>query len=215
MNMILELILVIPILLLSLSIHEFSHGLASYKKGDPTPKMQGRLTLNPLSHLDPMGAMVLLLTRRFGWAKPVPINPHYYSEPRKDLMLVSVAGPASNFVLAVIFALFLNLLGVFLSGPLAMRMYTQPNSLIVVLVQFLQLGIIINVSLGIFNLLPVPPLDGSKILRGVLPPEADRYLDQLEGPMGMILLLILAFTGVLGAIIGPVVQMVMRLLVFV
>ena len=215
MNIVLELILIIPILLLSLSIHEFSHGLASYKKGDPTPKMQGRLTLNPLSHLDPMGALVLLLTRRFGWAKPVPINPHYYSNPRRDLMLVSVAGPASNFVLAVIFALMLNLLGVFLSGPLAMRMYTQPNSLLVVLVQFLQLAIIINVSLGIFNLLPVPPLDGSKILRGVLPPEADQYLDQLEGPMGMVILLILAFTGVLGAIIGPVVQLVMRLLVFV
>ncbi len=215
MNIVLELILIIPILLLSLSIHEFSHGFASYKKGDPTPKMQGRLTLNPLSHLDPMGAMVLLLTRRFGWAKPVPINPRYYSNPRKDLMLVSVAGPASNFVLAVIFALLLNLVGVFFRGPLAMRMYTQPNSLLLVLVQFLQLAVIINISLGIFNLLPVPPLDGSKILRGVLPREADKYLDQLEGPIGMVLLLILAFTGVLGAIIGPVVQIVMRLLIFV
>jgi len=215
LNIILELILIIPILLLSLSIHEFSHGFASYKKGDPTPKMQGRLTLNPLSHLDPMGALVLLMTRRFGWAKPVPINPHYYSNPRKDLMLVSVAGPASNFALAVIFALVLNLVGVFLSGPLAMQMYTQPNTLLMVVIQFLNLAIIINISLGVFNLLPVPPLDGSKILRGFLPPEYDRYLNQLEGPMGMVLLLVLAFTGILGFIIGPIVRTFMQLLIFV
>ncbi len=215
MNMIFELILVIPILLLSLSVHEFSHGLASYKKGDPTPKMQGRLTLNPLSHLDPMGALVLLLTRRFGWAKPVPINPRYYSNPRRDMMIVSVAGPASNFALALIFALTLNLVGIFASGPLAMRMYGQPGGLLMITVQFLYLAVIINVSLGIFNLLPVPPLDGSKILRGVLPPSYDQYLNQLEGPLGMMLLLVLAFTGILGAIIGPIVQMVMGLMVFV
>ncbi|SDL98574.1 site-2 protease family protein [Halarsenatibacter silvermanii] len=215
MNMIFELILVIPILLLSLSIHEFSHGMASYKKGDPTPKMQGRLTLNPLSHLDPMGALVLLLTRRFGWAKPVPINPRYYSNPRRDMMVVSVAGPASNFALALIFALALNLVGIFASGPLAMRMYGQSGGLLMITVQFLYLAVIINVSLGIFNLLPVPPLDGSKILRGVLPPSYDRYLNQLEGPLGMMLLLVLAFTGILGAIIGPIVQMVLGLMVFV
>ncbi len=214
MDFVFELILIIPILLLSLSLHEFSHGYASYKKGDPTPKMQGRLTLNPLSHLDPMGALVLLMTRRFGWAKPVPINPHYYSNPRRDLMLVSVAGPASNFALAVLFALILNLVGIVAGGPMGM-MYARPGSFMMILIQFLNLAVIINISLGVFNLLPVPPLDGSKILRGFLPPSYDRYLDQLEGPAGMILLLLLAFSGVLGMIIMPIVQILMNILIFV
>ena len=214
MDFVFELILIIPILLLSLSLHEFSHGYASYKKGDPTPKMQGRLTLNPLSHLDPMGALVLLMTRRFGWAKPVPINPHYYSNPRRDLMLVSVAGPASNFALAVLFALILNLVGIVAGGPMGM-MYARPGSFMMILIHFLNLAVIINISLGVFNLLPVPPLDGSKILRGFLPPSYDRYLDQLEGPAGMILLLLLAFSGVLGMIIMPIVQILMNILIFV
>src|SRR6056297_2758463 len=100
-----ELIFLIPILLMSLSFHEFSHGYASYRLGDPTPKLMGRLTLNPLSHLDLMGSLVLIITRRFGWAKPVPINPRYYSNPRKGMMLVGLAGPGSNLVMAGIFAI--------------------------------------------------------------------------------------------------------------
>src|SRR6056297_696116 len=102
---IMELILVIPILLLSLSIHEYSHGYVSYLLGDPTPKANGRLTLNPLAHLDLMGSLVLIITRRIGWAKPVPINPRYYKNPRKGLMIVGIAGPGSNLVMAGIFAI--------------------------------------------------------------------------------------------------------------
>src|SRR6056297_159515 len=105
MSNIMELILVIPVLLLSLSIHEYSHGYVSYLLGDPTPKTNGRLTLNPIAHLDLVGSLVLLITRRIGWAKPVPIDPRYYKNPRKGLMLVGIAGPGSNLIMAAIFAI--------------------------------------------------------------------------------------------------------------
>src|SRR6056297_973397 len=97
-----EIILLLPILLFSLSIHEFSHGYVSYKLGDPTPKVNGRLTLNPLAHLDLIGSLVLIVTRRIGWAKPVPINPGYYNNPRKGMMYVGFAGPGANIFMAVI-----------------------------------------------------------------------------------------------------------------
>lgn len=212
MSTIYELLLLIPVLLFSLSLHEFSHGYVSHKLGDPTPKSAGRLTLNPLAHLDPFGSLVLILTRRFGWAKPVPINPNYYQKPRQGMMFVSLAGPLSNFFLASVFALTARALVFFSSSSLYQLQQAGYGSLVQTIFVFFQLAVIINLSLGFFNLLPVPPLDGSKILMGVLPPKFDKYIQKLEGPYGMILLLILAYTGILWGLIGPLVNTVYAIL---
>lgn len=206
MSTVYELLLLIPVLLFSLSLHEFSHGYVSHKLGDPTPKSAGRLTLNPLAHLDPFGSLVLILTRRFGWAKPVPINPNYYQKPRQGMMFVSLAGPLANFFLAAVFALTARALVFFSSSSLYRLQQAGFGSLVQTIFVFFQLAVIINLSLGFFNLLPVPPLDGSKILMGVLPPKFDKYIRKLEGPYGMILLLILAYTGILWGLIGPLVN---------
>lgn len=206
MGTIFELLLLIPVLLLSLSMHEFMHGYVSYRLGDPTPKNQGRLTLNPLAHLDPIGSLVLILTRRFGWAKPVPINPNYYKNPRQGMMLVSLAGPGANFFLAALFALIARIVIFFSSATLVQMQQAGYANLVQTFFLFFQLAVIINLSLGLFNLLPVPPLDGSKILMGILPPKFDKYIRKLEGPYGMILLLLLAYTGILWSIIGPLVN---------
>ncbi len=212
MDIIYELMLIIPILLISLSIHEFSHGYVSYLLGDPTPKAMGRLTLNPLAHLDPMGSLVLILTRRFGWAKPVPINPNYYNSPKKGMIYVGIAGPASNFVLAVIFSLFAR--GVIFLSSSSMYQLQQSGygSIFFTAFVFFRLAVIINISLGLFNLLPVPPLDGSKILFGFLPSKFDKYLRKLEGPAGMLLLLGLAYTGILWGVLGPAVNLFYNIL---
>lgn len=208
-----EIILLIPILLMSLSFHEFSHGYVSDKLGDPTPRSMGRLTLNPLAHLDFMGSLVLILTRRFGWAKPVPINPRYYRDPRQGMMLVGMAGPGANFALAALFSLIFRSVLMLSGASLQGMSQIRASSLTATIVQFLFLAILINLSLAVFNLLPVPPLDGSKILRGLLPPRYDRYFNMLEGPMGMVVLLLLAYTGILWKIIGPVVNLLMGLLI--
>lgn len=185
-----QFILLVPILLFSLSIHEYSHGKMADLLGDPTPKMTGRLTLNPLAHLDLMGALVLLITRRFGWAKPVQVNPRYFSNPRQGMMYVGLAGPTANILLAVLFSLFL-------------KFFAIPFGLPRVIGMFLQIGVALNLGLAIFNLLPLPPLDGSKILRGLLPRKYDSTLQQIEG-YGPFILLFLVFTGLLHNIIGPI-----------
>lgn len=215
MSSIQELIFIIPILLLSLSFHEYSHGKASYMLGDPTPKMMGRLTLNPLAHLDLMGSLVLVLTRRIGWAKPVPINPRYYKNPRQGMLLVGLAGPGANIILAILFALLVKII-LQLTG-LTLRHsylygYGQVSTIVKTTISFFYLAVLVNLSLAVFNLIPIPPLDGSKILRGFLPPRYDRYFLKLEGPVGMIVLLLLAYTGILWSIIRPVISLLMNLL---
>jgi len=193
------LILLIPVLLFSLTIHEYAHGWVAYNLGDPTPKLHGRLTLNPIAHLDPMGTLVLIVTRRFGWAKPVPVNPSYFENPRKGMMTVGLAGPLSNFTTAFIIAL-------------PIRMGLMPN-IPFSLWQMLILAIQINIALGLFNLIPVPPLDGSKILMGILPPRYDHIYRQMES-YGPILLLLLVFTGMLGRILFPLINIVYRFFLF-
>ncbi len=209
-----EIIFLIPILLISLSLHEYSHGKVSNMLGDPTPKLMGRLTLNPLAHLDLMGSLVLIITRRIGWAKPVPINPRYYSKPRRGMMFVGLAGPGANLVLAFLFAVIIKI--VLLLNGLEIRnmmLYGYASSFAISAINFLILAILVNLSLAVFNLIPIPPLDGSKILRGFLPPRYDRFFLTLEGPTGMIVLLILAYTGILGRIIGPFVRIIFGILV--
>ena len=161
---IVELILTIVAALISLGIHEFSHAFMAYKLGDPTAKALGRLTINPIKHIDPFGAICMIFFH-FGWAKPVPINPRNFKKPRRDFALSSLAGPASNLTLAFLLApIFLLCAQTFV--------YTENNflnSLMQNTLNFLYIFHIINVGLGLFNLVPIPPLDGSRILNLILP----------------------------------------------
>jgi Zn-dependent protease len=198
-------LLIIPVLV-AVTFHEVAHGYVAYLCGDMTAKMEGRLTLNPLKHLDLVGSIVFLLTRMIGWAKPVPINPANFRNPLKDTMLVSIAGPATNFAIAIISALILKGLGYIpVSSSFVFYKILMPFALIV------KLSVQINVAFGFFNLIPIPPLDGSKILMGILPANLRyRYL-QLE-PFGFIIILILVFTNALQYTLWPMVNFVLKIL---
>ena len=199
-------ILAIPVLS-AITFHEVAHGYVAYLLGDPTAKAAGRLTLNPIKHLDPIGALALFLVK-VGWAKPVPINPAYFQNPSKGLILVSLAGPATNFLLAGLMALGFHLLSWFyveFSTPSTLFLF-RPLALI-----FLY-GVLINIGLGVFNLLPIPPLDGSNILAGFLPPKLARtYLQNAK--YGFIILIVLFFTGTVHKIILPLITILGSLLV--
>ena len=157
-------ILRIPIVLLSLSVHEVAHGYAAYKFGDPTARNLGRLSLNPLKHIDPIGALCMLLFG-FGWAKPVPINTRYFKKPKSGMALSALAGPMSNLIMA--FVAFVTRIYIFRFG--AAEILTNPNGIVYMLFLFFTEFFYLNISLAVFNLLPIPPLDGSRILFYLLP----------------------------------------------
>ncbi|TIH15290.1 site-2 protease family protein [Marinifilum sp. JC120] len=189
-------ILALPFLL-AITCHEASHGFAAYLLGDPTAKQAGRLTLNPIKHLDPMGTLALVLTRMIGWAKPVPVNPMYFKNPQRDMMIVALAGPAANMVLAVMFSIVVKvILSLDVNGlsPLMLKIL-EPSVMIA------NAGVIINLALCFFNLLPIPPLDGSKILAGFLPREA--AFKFMSFRYGFVIVIVLAMLGLLGRIISP------------
>lgn len=197
MGNIFQIILSVVILFFSVMIHECSHGLVALWRGDPTAKNSGRLTLNPIPHIDVFGTIMLPLFLiimgskfLFGWAKPVPINPYNFKNPKKDLILVSFSGPLSNFILAIIAGIILRLgfHGVF---PLNQAV-----------AYFLFFACLINLILGLFNLIPVPPLDGSKILIGLLPTRQAIAFARLE-PFGMIIVLFLLMAGVFQYVLLP------------
>jgi len=192
-------ILAIP-LLMGVTFHEVAHGYAAYRLGDPTAKRAGRLTLNPIKHLDFLGTMVFILTRMIGWAKPVPVNPRYFKDPRRGMMLVSMAGPGMNFALAVTFALLFKLT-VYVLWPMA----PQATAVFQPLAMMLEGGVFINLALGLFNLIPVPPLDGSKILAGLLPSRAAFTYMSIER-YGFIILILLLVSGVIERIILPLIM---------
>lgn len=173
-----------PVILLSLSFHEFSHAFVSYKLGDPTAKYQGRLTLNPLKHLDILGT-IMMFVAKIGWAKPVPINPMYYKNRKKGTILVSIAGPLSNILLALIFCFPM----VFLQAkyPINLLGYFHPLTIIYTICL---LFFIVNINLAVFNIIPVPPLDGSKILSGILPSRYYFKLMEYENYIGILFLII-------------------------
>ncbi|MBN2298474.1 MAG: site-2 protease family protein [Deltaproteobacteria bacterium] len=193
-------LLVVPVLF-SITIHEVCHGYAAYRLGDPTAKLAGRLTLNPIKHIDIVGLLVLFVTRMIGWAKPVPVDPRYFKNPRKDMMWVSLAGPASNLVTAFVFAIIFKLTGGFIAGS-----YLYP------LIYMMQIMIMINVGLAIFNLIPIPPLDGSHILEGLLPHEMAAAYSRFMAPYGFIILLVLIFTRVVDVLVFPIIHVIVNIL---
>lgn len=160
----------IPAILIALTVHEYAHAKVAWVMGDPTARLRGRMTLNPLSHIDPMGFLCLILAG-FGWAKPVPINPFYFSDPRKGMMWSSFAGPVANFLAACAMGLVFRLLG-------------QVEGL---LAQLLALSMFYNVTLALFNLLPLPPLDGSHVLKGLLPRDLALKLYKYDRVLMMVL----------------------------
>lgn len=198
----------VPVLL-GIILHEVAHGWVASLCGDKTARMLGRLTLNPVPHIDPMGLGLFVLTAVaspvvFGWAKPVPVNSRNMRNPRRDMMLVALAGPLTNMLLALAFAAALRLLFAL----------TPPETLLTSRVadffnQMFQVGIVANFALAWINLLPIPPLDGSHIVEGLLPPRLGWQYSRL-GRYGFLILLVLLLTGVVGRILWPLIQMSVR-----
>lgn len=192
-----------PAILVALTIHEFAHGYIAYRLGDPTAKLSGRLSLNPLAHLDLLGTSMLFIAG-VGWAKPVPVNPQYFRQPKRDLLWVSLAGPASNLLLALLFGLGLRLF----SDDAIYQM-----SMLVAMIWY---GMSINIVLAVFNLLPIPPLDGSKILFGLIPERYESRLLPLMkfGPTILIAVILFGFItkkSIFSIVIKPFVQFFSRL----
>ena len=190
--------LLIPVLLFALVFHEFSHGWVANKLGDPTAKNQGRLTLNPLAHLDPFGSMMILFVG-FGWAKPVPVDSRYLANPRIDMMKIAFAGPASNLLLAFIGGMLIRVTGYM--GPL--------TSMLIIFTQ-------INISLAVFNMIPIPPLDGSQIFSGIMLQRNPQLVMKLQmyGPqilLGLILFGMLTGVSLIWTVMSPFVNFFMFL----
>ncbi|MGE5592415.1 MAG: site-2 protease family protein [Betaproteobacteria bacterium] len=185
-----SILVTLPVILLSLTVHEYAHAAAANALGDPTAKWQGRLTLNPLAHLDVFGTLTLILTQRFGWARPVPVNPAYFKDWRRGMMLVGVAGPLANVAFAFLLALPLRL-------GIPMPLW---------LARLVISGIVINLGLAAFNLIPIPPLDGSRLLLGVLRGKNLYIYHQLES-YGSFILLLLVFSGATRIIMGPIINL--------
>lgn len=189
----------LPGIVLALTIHEYSHAMAAYAMGDNTAKQYGRLTLNPIAHMDPLGFLCLIVTRRFGWAKPVPVNDMNFKNRKKGMLLVSLAGPMSNFitalVIAIIYAVFYKSIGEMIRT-------------------MLQIAYIINLSIGVFNLIPIPPLDGSKILESFLT-DRQRFFMRRYAIYSNIIIILLIFSGIIGSILGPAIFAIDWLINFV
>lgn len=194
-----NLLYLLPILLVGLPAHELAHAFVANALGDPTAKRAGRVTLNPLRHLDVIGTLVLVVSQAFGWAKPVPINPANFSNPRRDSLLVSAAGPVSNLLLAV-------------AGSILLHSSLLAGSSDIVF-RLMQVFIYVNIILFVFNMLPFPPLDGSHVLEALLPPGSLGFFRLIE-PYGVLILfgVIIAFPGALSFVMSPLVGPISTLL---
>ena len=181
----------IPALLIALTIHEYAHARVAVSLGDPTPKALGRVTLNPLSHLDPIGLIMLWLVQ-FGWAKPVPINPNNFADWKYGTRLVSLAGPAANIILSLIMAILFT--GLIKAGVMDSSGW---------LANVIRLTYVYNIIFAVFNMLPIPPLDGSKVLSSFLPNEIAWRYESIE-QYGIFIILGLSWLGVIWAILSPV-----------
>lgn len=199
-NYLLSLLLTLPGVIIAITFHEFAHAFAAYKLGDDTPKMQGRLSLSPLSHIDPVG-FVLLIFAHIGWGKPVEINPRNFDKKYSmsaGEAIVSVAGPAMNFVLAIVFTVIYFIILKFAQAFLL----TQIG---IIVMTIIQTTIVVNIGLGVFNLIPLPPLDGSKIFRNFMSYNVKAWLDKYERVF-YIVFLVLWITGIAGQLISPIIS---------
>ncbi|MFO7605579.1 MAG: site-2 protease family protein [Desulfurivibrionaceae bacterium] len=193
-NLIQQIAIMAPPFLLAITFHEFCHGYVAWRLGDPTARNAGRLTMNPLKHLDPLGVLAFIIMR-IGWAKPVPVNASYFRNPVKDMMWVAAAGPAANLALALVSAVAMKFL--------VMTESFVPNGVLVPLYNMVAVSIWFNLVLCFFNLLPIPPLDGSRIITHFLPTRGVMLFHRLE-PFGFILLLALFYIGIIPKLIMPV-----------
>ncbi len=200
-------------ILIAITFHEVAHGFAAYKLGDPTAKMMGRLTLNPLSHIDPWGTilmpgLLLVLTNGqfvFGYAKPVPINPNNFKHPRRDMAISAAAGPVTNIILAFICLILLKAVS---AGTLAAG--SEASVVMTPLALMLKAGVIMNVVLAAFNMLPIPPLDGGRVLMGFLPWQHAAALEKIE-PYGFFIVLALVATGMSDYVVVPIIKVILMI----
>ena len=189
-------------LIYAITMHEAAHGWVASKLGDKTAFMLGRVSLSPFRHIDPVGTIIVPLILLFlggllfGWAKPVPINEYGLKKPKRDIVLVALAGPIANLLMAMLWGLCLKL-----------SLYLQDLGFeyYIILYSMSQIGIIINIVIGIFNLIPIPPLDGSKLIYSMLNKRARFFYSKLE-PFGFIIILTLIVSGILSSILGPIVK---------
>jgi Zn-dependent protease len=195
-NQLIEILISLPALLICITVHEFAHAYVAVKMGDPTPEEHGRLSLNPLAHLDPIGTLMLIIVH-FGWAKPVPINPYNFRNRKQGIILTSIAGPISNFLMALLGAFLARFILPLNNGGLTLFIYF-----------FLQY----NVVLGLFNLLPFPPLDGSRLLTVFIPHKYDHISLFLERYGFFFLIgILLLFPNFIGRLISPIADFLLRL----
>jgi Zn-dependent protease len=199
------------VVLFAITVHEASHGWAALKKGDPTAFHMGRITLNPIRHIDPVGTILLPLiliimgAPPFGWAKPVPVNPLNLKDPRKDNLIISIAGPVSNISVAAVAFILLKLL--MNLDPSLVYGRAGFSNLLSPIIQILYLTVVINIILAIFNMIPIPPLDGSGVIMGLISEEAAQKYEQIR-PYGFFILIVLIMTGFIGRILGGVLKIV-------
>lgn len=201
-------IMLVPALF-AIMLHEVSHGYVAERFGDPTARLLGRLTFNPLKHLDPIGTIAVFIFG-FGWARPVPVNAGNLRRPRRDMIWVALAGPIANLSLALVSALILHGIGFLDEMSIGQsQLYVQISTPLKMMAGF---SLYINILLGVFNLIPLPPLDGGRILTGVLPEKQAAMVGRLE-PFGFILILLLVFfTDVWSLVLAPIVHTLVLLL---
>jgi len=214
-NNIFEIIWRVPAVLIAITVHEYAHGIVAYYYGDPTAKLAGRLTLNPIAHLDPIGTIMLIIFR-IGWAKPVPIDYGNLKNPKKDMIKVSIAGPLSNILIALAFVFLYKINNVFLNNFIFNNLINMPNIVITFIrgwIIFLQTGILINFILALFNLIPIPPLDGHHIMLGILPSYWAKQYARINNTYGMVILLFLILSGFIGKVIFPIAFYFFRILI--